>query len=182
MKKRSLLLTVLCAVVGLMFLTGCGNDPKAVTEKWMKALAKGDKKTADQLVSGKASKEVNDKIIEVLKNARKSAEEDNDDVATVILKVFERPQLEEPDIDDPDATVELTIADREKLINLKNVDGKWKVKPASFWDSVESKWKIKPAPQPEVKKPEAPKAEAPKAAAPQAEAPKAEAPKAEVKK
>ena len=29
MKKRSLLPTVLCAAVSLVFLTGCGNNPKA---------------------------------------------------------------------------------------------------------------------------------------------------------
>lgn len=129
MKKHSLLLTVLCAVVSLAFLTGCGNNPTAVTRKWMKAIAKGDKETANQLVTGRGSKDINKAWIKRLKEARKAAKKDNDDNAAVLVSSFEDIQLDRPDIDENTATIDAILGEREYEFTLKKINGTWKLKP-----------------------------------------------------
>ena len=119
MKKHSLLLTVLCAVVSLAFLTGCGNNPTAVTRKWMKAIAKGDKETANQLVTGRGSKDINKAWIKRLK----------DDNAAVLVSSFEDIQLDRPDIDENTATIDAILGEREYEFTLKKINGTWKLKP-----------------------------------------------------
>ena len=128
MKKRSLLPTVLCAAVSLVFLTGCGNNPKAVTEKWMMAIARGDRDTAVRQVVGKDAKAKTRELIRRVKETRRASRLDKDDDAAWVVSSFEAPCVGRPEIHGDLATVEILIGEDLREIKLRKVNGKWKIR------------------------------------------------------
>ena len=102
----------LLLAVSIAFLTGCGNDdPKAVAQKWQKAIASGDIKGANEL-STKNTRELNVFIMYML------SDKDKKEVAEIKFDIVK--------IDGNKAVVTSSNKDDDK-IELVKQDGKWLV-------------------------------------------------------
>ena len=114
--------SILLAAFSLAILAGCGgNSPKAVAEKWHKALLDGDAKTANEYSTEKTAA-MNALVAGMLTS--KEAKEDKD------IKKISEIKFEDGKIDGDNAVVYAThpeAKDEKQEIKLVKKDGKWLV-------------------------------------------------------
>jgi ABC-type glycerol-3-phosphate transport system substrate-binding protein len=109
MKKLLLLVGVICLV--LIACGGGSESPTAVAKKWMTAVEKADLNG----IKATSTEETATLMGSMLEKASESAKERG------------KPVSFSEEIDGDTAVVTVKYADDEDTINLKKIDGKWKV-------------------------------------------------------
>ena len=112
--KKFLMLAAVFA--GMFILTGCSDSPKDVAEKWVTALIDGDVEEANKYSTSDAK---------VLNAMFVSAMEKDEDQKKEMEKALDAIDDAEEKIDGD--TAKLVFKDGEGNIDLKKVDGEWKV-------------------------------------------------------
>ena len=112
MKIRAML-TALCCVVGLVFVTGCESPEKGFKE-WKKAVLKGDVAKVKARTVKKHADEA-EAIVEWVKNDSKAKKE------------LEESKIVKCEKNGDKATLKVKFGDKEEDVKMVKEDGKWKV-------------------------------------------------------
>ena len=124
MKVHSLLLSSLCVVASLVFLTGCGDSPENVVKNWHAAIRDGNRVEANKYVTGKDAAEFNAWIIRAWEMNK------DDPEAKKVFAEWDNFKFTGATSNGNSATMitpsVLGKAEKETL-TLKKVDGKWKI-------------------------------------------------------
>ena len=111
-------LTLTVAIAGLLVLAGCSDSPKEVTKKWHKAILAGDLNAANKLSTSQTAV-LNAIIVEMAKD------KNNDTVKKNLEKNLKNINSAKEKITGD--TAEVSIEGDNKPMQLKKVDGEWKV-------------------------------------------------------
>ncbi len=130
MKKLSVLLVALFAILGLCACGGSANTPSAVAEKYYKAMIAKDYKTAVSLFTLNPEQGM---TAEALTQKLESVNKTREDKGIKLVKV----EVTNEEIDEAAGTATVTVdayyqkGDKEDVdsedVELKMVDGKWKL-------------------------------------------------------
>lgn len=116
MKK---ILVMCAALTGMLVFTGCSDSPRDVAVKWGNAVLEGDLKKANEY-STKESEPLNALIIGMCSQEKKNGKSEISDT----IRKWETGKEE---INGDTARVYGDKGPDKESINLKKVDGKWKV-------------------------------------------------------
>ena len=112
---------MLAVLTGMFILTGCSDSPKDVAVKWGNALLDGDAKKANEY-STENTVAANALLIGILSNGEKS-EKDRKNFSETISKWKDGTE----EINGDTAKVYGPGGPKDGSVDLKKVDGKWKV-------------------------------------------------------
>ena len=115
--KKIMMLVIAC--MGVLFLAGCSDDPQDVAKKWAQALEKQDLDTANKYSTDEA-KFVNSLIIDAVKR-------DHGKVKSNIKEMINKIPKSKVEINDDKAVIKIDEDDKKSDIQLKKVDGEWKI-------------------------------------------------------
>ncbi len=121
--KISLLLVV------SSFIFACGgtaNDPKAVAKDFMEALAEQDYSKAKDLGT-ETTKQTIGLIESMVQMAKQMGQDADNSEMTKEFEGLENAEWSDAEIDGDNAIVKYKVGDKEEKVDLKKVDGKWKV-------------------------------------------------------
>ena len=114
--RKFLMLSV--AAASLLILAGCSDSPKQVTRKWHKAILAGDLNTANKLSTSNTAV-LNAIIVEMVKD------KNNETVKKNVEQSLKNINSAQEKITGD--TAEVSIEGANKPIQLKKVEGEWKV-------------------------------------------------------
>ncbi len=124
MKVSFRLLSALCAVAGIVFLSGCGDSPEEVVKNWHSAIREGNRTEAAKYVTGRDAAELNAWVIRVRQLAEKNAEEKK------VFAAWDNFTFTGATIGGDTATMitpSVWGKSEKETLTLKKVDGKWKI-------------------------------------------------------
>ena len=124
--KIRMLLSAAVAVVFALGLTGCGEKPEDVVKNWHAAFMNGDLEKANQYADAGAAKG-NAVIVAIVKDLKTRAA--NDKSAQESLRRLQGMTFSSAEINGDTAVVKVTVEgeDKDGVLTLKKIDGKWKL-------------------------------------------------------